>query len=378
MATYRAAVVGLGRMGSTYDDDHTQGGATFSPYCHGPAYYYSPQVELVAGADPHDEQRELFGERWGISPDHLYRSHKDMLANEDLDIVSVTTTAKVRASIVQDAARAGVKGIWAEKPIAISLEEADAMVRVCRENNIAFAVNTARRWNPFYTEARRMIEDGELGEIYQVTAYGQCGLSHNGSHLIDIMRYLAGGNVEWVFGEMESDEAAAGDNDLMGNGYMAFDNGVRAYIRAMPVGAAGHEVDVIGERGRIRCNESPMEFEITRMMHEDTPGSGRAGARRARPRLVKHPMNWPINIPGTGLTIVEDIINAFETGGKPKASGDDGLAALEIAMALRESHRRGGVKVTLPLQDRSLLIQSSETLQGDEPARIRRQKQAAG
>jgi threonine dehydrogenase-like Zn-dependent dehydrogenase len=65
-------------MGSTYDDEHTQGGATFSPYCHGPAYYYSPQVELVAGADPHDEQRELFGERWGISPDHLYRSHKDM------------------------------------------------------------------------------------------------------------------------------------------------------------------------------------------------------------------------------------------------------------------------------------------------------------
>ena len=357
MAAYRAAVIGLGRMGSTYDDEQRHGGATFLPYCHAPAYRNSPLVELVAGADPHDGQRAIFGERWGISSDHLYRSHKEMLANEKLDIVSVTTTAKVRASIVQDVARAGVKGIWAEKPIAISLGEADAMIRACRENGVAFLVNTARRWNPFYSEARRMIEEGELGEIYQVTAYGRCGLSHNGSHLIDIMRYLAG------------------DDDLMGNGYLAFDNGVRGYIRAMPTGAAGHEVDVFGEKGRIRCQESPMEFEITRVMHDDAQESG---VRKGRPMFVKHPMHWPASIPGTGITIVEDLVNAIETGGKPKASGEDGLAALEIAIALRESHRRGGVKVTLPLPDRSLLIRSSETLQGDEPARIRRQIRAAG
>jgi len=378
MATYRAAVIGLGRMGSTYDDEQTYGGMSFLPYCHAPAYHSSPLVELVAGTDPHDEQRDIFGERWGISSDHMYRDHREMLANEKLDIVSVTTTAKVRASIVQDVARAGVKGIWAEKPIAFSLAEADAMVRVCRENGVALAINTARRWSPLYTEARRMIEEGELGEIYQVTGYGRCGLSHNGSHLIDNIRYLAGGEVEWVFGEMESDEAAAGDDDLMGNGYLAFDNGVRGYIRAMPTGAADREIDVIGEKGRIRCHESPLEFEITRVMHDPTPDARPYGFRSRRPLLVKHPMHWPASIPGTGLTIVGDIVNAIETGGKPKASGDDGLAALEIAIALRESHRRGGVKITLPLPDRALLIRSTETLLGDEPARVRRQMQAVG
>ncbi len=46
-------------------------------------------------------------------------------------------------------------------------------------------------------------------------------------------------------------------------------------------------------------------------------------------------------------------------------------------MALRESHRRGGAKVTLPLEDRTLLIRSQETLRGDEPARIRRLNQTA-
>ncbi|MAT77349.1 hypothetical protein CMK14_19685 [Candidatus Poribacteria bacterium] len=68
-----------------------------------------------------------------------------MLEKEQLDLVSVCTTAKIRANIVQDTARAGVKAIWAEKPMAISLAEADAMVNVCRENDVVLAINCARR-----------------------------------------------------------------------------------------------------------------------------------------------------------------------------------------------------------------------------------------
>ena len=42
MSTYRAAVIGLGRMGSTFDDEITQGGSLFLPYCHGPSYHAAP------------------------------------------------------------------------------------------------------------------------------------------------------------------------------------------------------------------------------------------------------------------------------------------------------------------------------------------------
>ena len=231
MTTYRAAVIGLGRMGSTFDDEMTRGGSIFLPYCHAPSYHTSPHVELVAGTDLHDEQRAIFGERWGLDSEHLYSDYREMLEKEDLDLVSVCTTARVRGQIVEDAARAGVRAIWAEKPISLTLEEADSMVQVCRQQGTALAINCARRWNPFFAEARRLIQEGELGQILQVTAYAQCGLSHNGSHAIDTLRYLAGGEVEWVFGEMESDEAAAAENDLMGNGYLAFDNGVRSYLR---------------------------------------------------------------------------------------------------------------------------------------------------
>lgn len=366
MRTYQAGVIGLGRMGSTFDDEITQGGSLFLPYCHAPSYRAASNVELVAGADLHTEQASIFGERWGLSPDHLYSDYHEMLKKEDLDIVSVCTTARIRATIVQDVARAKkVKAIWAEKPIALSLAQADAMVNTCRAEGVALAINCARRWNPFFSEARRLIDAGEIGDVLQVTVYAQCGLSHNGSHAIDILRYMAGGNVEWVFGEMESNAAAAGESDLMGNGYLVFDNGVRAYLRSTSCGAAPWEVDVIGTTGRIRSINNAERFELIRMG---------PGGQRGRGVPAQCPFPWPARMQGMGLTIVADLINAIENGKPPKCSGEDGRAALEIAIALRESHRRGGVKVPLPIEDRNLRILSSEIRNDDTPARIRRLK----
>ena len=122
--TYRAAVIGLGRMGSTFDDERTQGGVCYLPYCHTPAYVASPLTELVAGADPHDEQRAIYAERWGVTG-HVYADHRELLDKEKPDIVSVCTSSRVRPQIVEDIARSGARAIWAEKPIAVTLAEAD-------------------------------------------------------------------------------------------------------------------------------------------------------------------------------------------------------------------------------------------------------------
>ena len=363
---YKAAVIGLGRMGSTFDDEITQGGAIFLPYCHGPTYHVHPQIDLIAGADPHDEQRALFGDRWGIDADHLYTHHNDLLENEKPDIVSVTTTARHRPQIVIDAAQAGVKAIWAEKPIAFSLAEADAMVDACRANGVALAIFCSRRYNPYFSQTRRRIEAGDLGDVLQITAYAMCGLSHNGSHAIDTIRYLAGGNVAWVFGEMASDKDAATDDDLMGNGYLAFDNGVRAYLRSTPTGVASWEFDVIGTKGRVRTLADALEFEFFQRV---------AGGLRNRGIPARSPFPHPARPEGQGITVVNDLIDAIENNRPPRCSGADGRAALEVAIALRESHRQGGIRIDLPIADRSLKIFSNETHADHTPARIRRLKQ---
>jgi predicted dehydrogenase len=151
----------------------------------------------------------------------------------------------------------------------------------------------------------------------------------------------------------------------MGNGYLAFDNGVRAFLRGMPTGAAQWEFDVIGSEGRVRLVNNSAQVEFTRM--------ATAGEEGHSPRQpMQAPFPWPPRIEGTGVTIVRDLLRAGETGCKPHCSGDDGRAALEIAIALRESHRRGGLQLALPLADRTLGILSEELRNDAVPSRIRR------
>jgi predicted dehydrogenase len=366
MKPYRAAVIGLGRMGSTFDDEMKAGGQIYLPYCHTPTYVASPHTELVAGVDPHEVQRQIYGERWDLDTEHLYSDYREMLECEKPDIVSVCTTARGRAEIVETVARSGVKAIWSEKPLAISLAEADSMVQVCADNSVAIAVNCARRYNPHYAMAHQLIDEGQIGDLLQITHYASCHLSHNGSHAIDTMCYYVDGGVDWVFGEMESDEEAAGDNDLAGNGYLAFEGGVRGYLRAMSTGSAvSWDLELIGTEGSIRLRQSGDECELTKTAPAAISG---------RPGPARIPFPSPTHMQGMGLTIMDDLVEAVSEGREPRCSGRDGLAALEIAMALRESHRRGGTRVDLPLQDRSLCIHSAETREDDTPARIRRER----
>src|SRR5207237_9249300 len=100
------------------------------------------------------------------------------------DIVSVTTSTKPRPGIVIDCARAGVRVIYAEKPISNSLAEADAMIAARREHGRKLAVGRLGRWHPHYTRARAVLDAGAVGRVLHVTAYSKSRISHNGSHLI--------------------------------------------------------------------------------------------------------------------------------------------------------------------------------------------------
>jgi predicted dehydrogenase len=362
MPQYRVGIIGLGRVASTIDDEVRGRSSSLLPYAHMACYREIPAVEVVGGADPFPEQRDAFRQRWGL--DRLYADYHELLDREKPDIVSVCTSAKPRPAVVADCARAGVKVIFAEKPIAFSLAEADQMIAVCKEYGARLAVNCSRHYDAGWNRVRELIDAGEIGPVVQVTAYGRSGISHNGSHMLDLLRYLAGGEVRWVFGEMESDEKAAGDDDLMGNGYLAFDNGARGFVRMMPTGGAEWDIEVIGERGGFRRLRDRPEISFWQVQH------------RRLPETIARDFPTPQRLQSMHLRAALDLVDCLETSKEPGCTGEDGRAALEIAIALRESHRQGGRRVDVPLADRSLLIRSSETLQGDLPAAIRRAQSA--
>ena len=367
---YRAALIGLGRIADTIDDEVVGDGWLF-PFSHIGSYMDVPEVQVVGAADLYAEQREAFGRRWGVEDAHLYESYAEMLERERPDIVSICTSASPRAKITLDIVRmvregrTEVKCIWVEKPMAISLEEADAMVEGCREAGVILMVNAMRASDVYYRRARALIDEGALGKMLQITAHGAGNLSHMGVHWLGAMCVLAGGNerVSWLVGEAESDEKAAGDADLTGNAYLAFENGVRGFCRMLPSGASTWTLDAIGETGtiHIRNANEGYEFELWRMGHA-------VEGTKATP--VRHVFPRPQRIWSAGVGQVKDAIACIETGKTPNCSGDMGRHLLELAIAIRESHRRGNVRVDLPLADRSLYIRSSETLSGETPRAI--------
>ena len=349
---YKAAIIGLGRISSTIDDE-VRGTRVLLPFSHMGAYLEVPDVEVVGACDLYPEQRDAFGKRYGF--DGLYADYKEMLEKQRPDIVSVCTSAKYRAEVVATIAAmdAGVKAIWAEKPISVSLAEGDAMVAGCRSAGIKLAINCRRRWDPWWNRVRELIDGGTVGEVLQVNAFQRGELSHN-SHVLNLARYLAGGDgrVAWVFGEADNDEAARGEDDIGGNCYLAFENGVRAYVRLADQRSdlwVHDEADVMGSEGRIRALNNGSEFELWRTIE----------GHREPSRL---PFPRPQRIAADGVRAVRDLVRCIETGKEPNCSGDDGLHDLEVAVALRESHRQGGRRVDLPPGDRTQRIVSSEDI----------------
>jgi predicted dehydrogenase len=356
-------------MGSTFDEEKERFSRWQAPHAHAACYRAVPGVELVAGADPYESQRDAFARRWGLDRTHLYADYHEMLERERPDVVSVCTTARPRAAIVRDVLRAdaGVRAIWAEKPMAIQLAEADEMVDGCRRAGVYLAIGASRCWDATYNRMRELIELGEIGEVLHVSAFGRCALSHNGSHLLTLVAYLAGGphaRCAWVFGRMEDDTRAAGDDDLSGSGMLHFENGVQAFVRTTDCGGADWEFEVLGTRGRLRAVNDGEEVEFWRLAAPLLPG------RRREP--VRHVFPRPIGVATANARTVQDLLVALEAGKEPNCNGEAGRQALEIAIALRESHRRGGVRLDLPLADRSLRMYAIESLHGDEPAALRR------
>ena len=332
----RAVVIGLGRMGSTIDDERGPWAPWLYPTAHTPCYR-AAGIEVAAGADPHEGQRDAYRAKWGVQT--LYSDYREMIERERPDLVSICTSARPRARVLLDVveigASRGLKAIWAEKPLAISLEEGDRMVAACREAGIVFAVGCSRNWSASYDRMRELVDAGELGDLLQIVSMGEAFISHNGSHLIAITNRLVGTRVRWVFGHMDSDQNAAGDDDLQGNGYVHYENGVQGLVRMLPSGAASWQFELTGTRGRLHALADAQEVTFHKLHASSLDGRGEEPARLIFPE--------PPSVESPNTRTVRDLLACIETGKEPNCSGADALHALEIAMAMRESHRRGGI-----------------------------------
>ena len=372
MARLKAAVIGLGRIASTIDEELDDFDGVEFPYGHIPCYMSMPEVEVVGMSDTWVEQREAAGAKWGFEA--LYADYRQMLEETRPDIVSVCTSAKPRGDILLEIANGGygVRAIWAEKPITLSLAEADAAIGACKRANIALAINCTRRWQDDYLQVNALIDDGAIGDVVSVDSRSSCGLSHNGSHLITTLTMYVPERAVSVVGEAELDEANP-DNDFSGVGLIRFPGKVRGYVRAYDNGPNESSHDIVGTDGMIRIINDARSIQIW-TAYEALEGHRQLRERRS---FVRRHFPPPVRRHSGGVNAVYDLIHCIESGDDPRCSGEDAREALEIAIAIRESERRGNQPVDLPLADRSARIISGEVVRSELPRAILRQREEA-
>jgi predicted dehydrogenase len=141
-------------------------GSQFQADIHAESFRLMPEeAEVVAVASPTPGNAEQFARRHNI-PRH-FTDYRHMLAEPDIEMVTLATPNALHAQMTIDAANAG-KHVVCEKPLCMTLEEADAMLEICQRQGVLLMYAEELYFTPKYVKAKRMADDGAFGKVYLV------------------------------------------------------------------------------------------------------------------------------------------------------------------------------------------------------------------
>lgn len=308
-------------------------------------------AELRAVADILPERARAFSERFKV-PGHV--SLEELLNRSDIDVVAVLTPSGLHAEHVISIARAS-KHVIVEKPMALRLNDADAMIRACDDAGVKMFVVKQNRFNIPVVRLREALDTGRFGRLVLGTVrvrwcrdqayYDQDDwrgtwrldggvLSNQASHHIDLL--------EWMMGDVESVHAIATtalvDIEVEDTAVatLRFSNGALGVIEATtatrPKDLEG-SISILGEKGSVEIGGFAVN-EI-RVWQFSTP------LPADKEVLTKYSVNPP-NVYGFGhQAYYQHVVECLETGGAALVDGLEGRRSLELISALYESIETG-------------------------------------
>lgn len=193
---YTAAIIGAGRIGSLFDSPTSDEVLT-----HAHAFSENTNIELVALVDTDSVRGKAEAEKWDTS---YFENVENMAVKIKPEIIIIATPDDTHISMLQEAINLQPKLIVCEKPIQLSAEDGKYVSSI--ETTIPIVVNYRRRFDPTVITLRNSILNGEVGEVIGATGIFSGGFLHNGSHLIDLARFLFGEMVSCASGSLASFE----------------------------------------------------------------------------------------------------------------------------------------------------------------------------
>jgi len=329
-------------------------------------------VEIVAVADEDEKGRAAAAQRLGAAK--AYADYREMLDKERPQLVSVADRwLDQHRDMVLACARAGAS-IFLEKPMCRTLAEADEMIRACEAHHVKLAIAHQTRYSPRLRVVRELIAAGQLGDLVELRGRGKedargggQDLMVLGTHIFDLMRLVAG-EARSCYARIlqEGRSAAKGDvrqggegmGPILGDNIHAtyvFDKGIVGTFgthKARHGASARFALGIYGTKGVIHVTTGSLPAAY--FLDDPSWSPGRSG--KGWQEITSNGLGKPETLKDAGLGlgniwIAKDLIESIEQDRQPLGSMYDGRAALEMILAVYESHRAGG-PVALPLKNR--------------------------
>jgi len=320
----RVAVIGVGSMG----------------FNHLRVYSELEGVEVVGISDVSAERLELLKARFQVP---TYSDYRKLIEEQKPDAVSITVPTSEHEQVATFALRAGVH-VLVEKPIASTVEEGQRLIDLAQEVDRKLMVGHIIRFNPAIQELKARLEAGELGKIFQIfcrragpfpARIRDVGVVVDlAPHDVDIMRFLTGMDPLRVFAETE--QRIHTDHEDMLFGLLRFPHGITAALEINWLTPTKiRETLVLGEKGMFRVDDLLQDLYF----FENSQASGElwAGIKSIRGVSEGKMIRYALKRQEPLKAEIEAFLDAVRNDTDVPVSGEDGLKALRLSLALVES-----------------------------------------
>ncbi len=331
MSNVKLGIVGLGRLGRKHAEN---------------IHYSIPNAKLSAICSVVEEELESVASE--MNPGHVTGDFKELLSISDLDGIVIASSSREHGRMVVEAAEAGVKYVFVEKPIGMTLEEISRIrTAIAANRNMNVQVGYNRRFDRSVRAAKRKIDDGFVGTPIQIRMInrdpagmaefiikfspGSGGLVMDMlTHDYDCARWFVGSEAKSIYGVGDAfvyeGLKEVGDIDNC-NILVEFENGVIGQFETSRNCSYGYhvETEVYGPDGAIRIGTVPEKDRVTWM--------SAAG-------VVKECAEWFFEYwEPTFEAEIRHFVDCIRNGSDPDVGLEDGCRAVEWACAATEAVR---------------------------------------
>lgn len=308
-------------------------------------------LRLTAVADVVERRAQHFGEKYGAK---AYTDYRQVLDRPDIDLVHIATPSGLHATHAVAALEAG-KHVLVEKPIALTLADADRMIAAARQAGRQLCVVLQNRFNPPMVDLRRLVDEGRLGKLllgnatvrwYRPQEYYEDGwhgtlamdggaLMNQSIHHIDALQWLMGGDLQSVFAftgtlahRMEAEDTGVAVLRFRGGALGSVEGSSITY----PENLEG-SVALFGEKGSVKVGGTALNRKDFWKV---------AGELEHERELLTHERVDPPSVYGQShRLVIEKMATAIRDQGAVPTPAVEARKSLALVLAMYASQRTG-------------------------------------